>query len=164
MKQILTLLLLALTLQSFSQQALREELKKYNTESIPYIGVTRTSVMQPSRSYILDARELKEYKVSHIKNAIHVGYDNFDLEATKKQLTNQNAIIIVYCTLGVRSEDIAEKLKAAGYPNVFNLMGGIVQWKNEGKPVFDSKGRETDKVHVVSEEWGKWLTKGRKVY
>lgn len=147
-----------------AQETIKEVLKKYNNENIPYMGVNRTSVLLPQNSYILDARELKEYEISHLKNAIHVGYDNFDLSATKKQLTNKNATIVVYCTLGVRSEDIAEQLKAAGYPNVYNLFGGIIEWKNEGYPVFNSKGKETQRVHVSSKEWGKWLKKGRKVY
>ena len=164
MKRLFTLLFLFLSLSIFSQETIKEVLSKYNNEKIPYMQPYRTSVLRPESSYILDARELKEFKVSHLENAIHVGYDNFDLEATKQQITNKNALIVVYCTLGVRSEDIAEKLKAAGYPNVFNLFGGIVQWKNEGLPVFDTKGKETKRVHVFSKEWGKWLKAGRKVY
>ena len=164
MKRLLSLLFLLLSLSLFSQETIKEVLKKYNNGSIPYYGAYRASVVKPEVSYFLDARELKEYKVSHIKNAIHVGYDNFDLEATKKKLMNKDAIIIVYCTLGVRSEDIAEKLKAAGYNKVFNLFGGIVEWKNEGHPVYNSKGKETEKVHVVSKQWGKWLKAGKKVY
>jgi len=33
----------------------------------------------------------------------------------------------VYCSLGIRSEVIAKKLKKAGYTNVFNLYGGIFE-------------------------------------
>jgi rhodanese-related sulfurtransferase len=164
MKRLFTLFFLFLSLSIFSQETIKEVLSKYNNEKIPYIQPYRTSVLRAQNSYILDARELKEFEVSHLENAIHVGYDNFDLEATQKLIPNKNTLVVVYCTLGVRSEDIAEKLKTAGYSNVFNLFGGIVQWKNEGLPVFDAKGKETKRVHVFSKEWGKWLKSGRKVY
>ena len=163
MNKYIFFLFLLVSSSVFSQETIKEVLKKYNNESIPYIGVKRTSILKPEKVYILDARESREYKVSHIKNAIHVGYDKFDLEATKKKLTNKNAVIIVYCTLGVRSEDIAEKLKAAGYPNVFNLFGGIVEWKNEGKPVFNSKERKQIEFMFLAKN-GSMANKGRKVY
>ncbi len=48
--------------------------------------------------------------------------------------------VVVYCSVGYRSEKIAEKLKAAGYKNVFNLYGGIFEWENQNLPVYDSNG------------------------
>ena len=52
----------------------------------------------------------------------------------------------------------------AGYSNVKNLYGGIFEWKNEGHPVYDSEGKETEKVHAFSKHWGKLLKEGKKVY
>ena len=69
---------------------------------------------------------------------------------------------MVYCTLGVRSEDIAEQLKKAGYKNTYNLFGGIIEWKNNGHKVFNETGEETKKFHVSSKFWSKWLLKGEK--
>ena len=92
-----------------------------------------------------------------------VGYEKFDLKNTLKKVPKKDAVIVVYCSLGVRSEDIAEKLKNKGYTKVYNLYGGIFEWKNNGNPVF-SKGIETNKVHAYSKEWGTWLLKGEKVY
>jgi rhodanese-related sulfurtransferase len=112
----------------------------------------------------LDARELKEYKVSHLKNAIHVGYDHFNLKETTAKLTNKKAAIIVYCSIGIRSEDIAEKLQNAGYKNVYNLFGGIFEWKNKQHIVVDSLNNPTEKVHTFNKEWSTWLKKGIKIY
>jgi predicted sulfurtransferase len=69
----------------------------------------------------------------------------------------------VYCSLGVRSEDIAETLQKAGYTNIKNLYGGIFNWKNNNLPVVNRQQKPTDSVHVYSKQWGKWLTKGIKV-
>ena len=73
-------------------------------------------------------------------------------------------MIVVYCSLGIRSEKISEKLKAEGYSNVRNLYGGIFEWKNKGFEVFDSEGKETEKVHAYSKSWSKWLKNGEKIY
>ncbi len=162
MNKILFFFLL-ISINSFSQENLKELLKEYNTESIPYISVD--SLKNSSDEFILlDAREKKEFTTSHLKNALFVGYDNFNLKKTVKNLPNKNAKIVVYCSLGVRSEDVAEKLKDAGYTNVINLYGGIFEWKNNGNTVFNSKEKETEKVHTCTEEWSKWLLKGEKIY
>ena len=154
------------------QKSLTKLLKKHNTESVVYAYVDRLSKSirkpfdsaQGDNTILLDARELKEYKVSHIKNAIHVGYDKFDLKQTTSKLPNKNATIVVYCSIGIRSEDIAEKLQKAGYKNVFNLFGGIFEWKNKQNTVMDSLNNPTEKVHTFSKEWSTWLKKGVKVY
>ena len=161
MKKIFLLILL-ISFNSFSQKSLKKLLKKYNTESVKYAYIDKTKVN--SNVVLLDARELKEFKVSHIKNAIHVGYDNFNLKETTSKLADKNATIIVYCSVGIRSEDIAEKLQKAGYKNVFNLFGGIFEWKNKQNVVVDTNNNPTEKVHTFSKEWSKWLKKGIKVY
>ena len=116
------------------------------------------------KQVLLDAREKKEFEISHLKNTYFVGYTNFSLKETLKKIPNKKSKIVVYCSLGIRSEDIAEKLKVAGYTNILNLYGGIFEWKNKGNPVFDSNEKATDNIHVFSKEWSKWLLKGTKVY
>ena len=59
---------------------------------------------------------------------------------------------------------ITKKLKKAGYTKVFNLYGGIVEWVNQGLPVYDPQGNSTNKVHTYTKFWGKWLDKGVRVY
>jgi rhodanese-related sulfurtransferase len=110
----------------------------------------------------LDSREKPEYVVSHIKNAIWVGYDDFDINRVKGISKNQN--IVVYCSVGARSEKITEKLKIAGYTNIQNMYGGIFEWVNDGYPIYDNQEKQTNKVHAYSKTWGIWLKKGDKVY
>ena len=152
-----------ISINSFSQNSLDKLLKKYNTESVPYISVDSLNAIK-NDVVLLDAREQNEYDVSHLKNAVFVGYDNFNLKKTVKKLPNKNAKIVVYCSLGIRSEDISEKLTKKGFTNVLNLYGGIFEWKNNNYNVFSSEGKATEKVHTFSEEWSKWLLKGEKIY
>lgn len=115
-----------------------------------------------STTIFLDSREKKEYDVSHIKNAIWVGYEDFNLSRVAD--IPKDAKIIVYCSVGYRSEKITEKLTEAGYNNVSNLYGGVFEWVNEEKPVVDTAGNTTNQVHAYSKKWGIWLNEGEKVY
>ena len=162
MKKILFLFLL-ISSTLFSQEKLDNLLKNYNRGNIPYISVEELA-MPKTNAIILDAREKNEFEVSHIKNAIFVGYKDFDINKTIQKLTDKETKIVVYCSLGIRSENIANMLKDKGYPNIFNLYGGIFEWKNNGFKVVDINEKPTEKVHAFNKNWGKWLTKGEKVY
>jgi len=72
-------------------------------------------------------------------------------------------MIVVYCSLGIRSEIIGKQLIAEGYTAVYNLYGGIFEWVNKGKAVYNNT-QETSKVHAYSKSWGSYLLKGTKVY
>jgi rhodanese-related sulfurtransferase len=162
-KSIATVVVLLLGFPIQGQDNLKELLKGYNDQEVPYISVQELA-MPKTNPIVLDAREFEEYQVSHLKNSIYVGYTDFNLEQTTQQLQDKQQPIAVYCSLGIRSEKIAKKLQKAGYTNVYNLYGGIFEWKNKGFSIVDSKGKETENVHVFSKAWGKWLLKGTKVY
>lgn len=111
---------------------------------------------------ILDAREKVEYKVSHLLHAKYVGYNNFDNSALKN--IAKETTIVVYCSVGYRSEKIGEKLKKMGYSKVYNLYGGIFEWTNQRYPLVDNQNQTTTKVHAYDKDWGFWLDRGNKVY
>jgi rhodanese-related sulfurtransferase len=131
-------------------------------KSIPTISVPELYKENQSNIVFLDAREKKEFEVSHLKNARWVGYEDFKLSRVKG--IEKNKEIVIYCSIGVRSEKIGEKLVDAGYTNVKNLYGSIFEWVNQGNPVFDSLGNTTNKVHAYNKKWGIWLNEGEKVY
>ena len=163
MKKILILFLVVST-TTFGQKKLDKLLNKWNKRNVPYISV-ETLALPKTNAILLDAREQKEFDVSHLKNAICVGYDKFKLKETLAKLPeDKNAKIVVYCSLGIRSETVAYKLIKAGYTNVYNLYGGIFEWKNANFKVIDTLGNTTEKVHTFNKSWSKWLKKGEKVY
>lgn len=162
MKFLITTIAVILTSFCFAQNTIPKVLEKLNKKSVPYLTVNE---LQLRGNYILlDAREIKEFNVSHIENAINVGFDKFDSKKVTTILKDKNATIVVYCSIGVRSEKIGEKLLKLGYRNVFNLYGGIFEWKNNGGKVVTNQNIETDKIHTFNKEWSVYLKKGTKVY
>ena len=159
------LFLLLFTNFAVGQKPLDKLLEQYNTQSIPYISVEELRMLQMNGTVtILDTREPEEFKISHIVSAKNVGFNNFSSEEKQLQKLNKNIPVVVYCSLGIRSEEIGEKLKKAGFTNVKNLYGGIFEWKNKGYPVIDSTGKETENVHAFSKHWSKDLHAGTPVY
>lgn len=156
------LIIFFVAFNGFSQKTIGKTLDKFNNNSVEYITVDE--LFENKETILLDTRKHEEYEVSHLKNAFWVGHRNFELDSVLKIIPNKEDEIVVYCSIGVRSENIGEKLQKAGYSNVKNLYGGIFQWKNEGHPVFDQEGQETENVHAFNKHWGKLLTNGQKIY
>lgn len=104
---------------------------------------------------LLDTREKKEFLVSHIQGAIWVGYDTFD-ESTFLNI-KKTSTVVLYCSIGVRSELIGEKFQDKGYQQVFNLYGGIFNWINNGHPIEDQNNVATKRVHGFDSKWAKWI-------
>ncbi len=152
---------LLLPLTSCSQSStLDEEVKKLYKNTVPV--VSKVDAENWSDVNVLDTREISEFEVSHLPNAIHIGYDDFDLGLVSK-ISKQDTII-VYCSIGYRSERIGEKLQNVGYQNVFNLYGGIFNWKNENGVVVNTKNDTVEEVHTYNKKWSRFLENGVKVY
>ena len=147
----------------FGQKDLDQLLKKYNDNGVPYISVEELA-MPKTNAIILDSREFEEYEISHLENVIYVGYSDFNIKKINELISDKSTLIVVYCSLGIRSETIGEKIKDAGYTNVRNLYGGIFEWKNKEFTIIDSNNKATEKVHAFSKSWSKWLKNGEKIY
>jgi rhodanese-related sulfurtransferase len=103
---------------------------------------------------LLDTRTLAEYKASHLPGAQR--FDDPDSLASQSLLSNlsKDAVIVVYCSVGVRSAAIAKQLAALGYTQVRNLRGSIFMWANEGRSL---AGDQAPKVHPFNNRWGALL-------
>lgn len=144
----------------WQQKSFDQMLEKLLSHSVTEMKA-KEAMTQPNVIF-LDAREKQEFEVSHIPNAQWIGYDTF--QPQKVASLPKNKSIVVYCSVGYRSEKIVEKLLKMGFPKVANLYGGIFNWKHAGGTVVNSKGQTTEKIHTYNEEWSKWLFKGVKVY
>ncbi|MDA7501993.1 rhodanese-like domain-containing protein [Chitinophagales bacterium] len=166
-KYLLCFLLIVLSVSACSAQHPEVQNSTYALmlQTLLDHSVDELSVADLSKSeqsvVLLDARELNEFEVSHIENAQWIGYDDFDPKRVEG--ISKDEEIVVYCSVGYRSEKITEQLNELGYRNVRNLYGGIFEWINQGNSVING-GEETVKVHAYDRTWGLWLETGEKVY
>ncbi|MDD4991157.1 MAG: rhodanese-like domain-containing protein [Paludibacter sp.] len=163
---ILFIALFTIVGSTFSQSTTQYHamLKGMYKNTVAFINAAelKLKLSEPNAIVILDTRKQSEYDASHIDGAKFVDYDTFTLEKVKDIAKSDT--IVVYCSVGYRSERVGEKLRKAGYKNVFNLYGGLFEWVNLGFDVVDNTEQKTDKIHAYNKDWGKWLTNGDKVY
>jgi rhodanese-related sulfurtransferase len=83
---------------------------------------------------IVDVRTPEEYQDGFIDNSQNIDFNSptFDEDITKLDKTKP---VILYCKSGGRSAKCAEKLKDAGFVKIYDLKGGITQWKFKGHEI-----------------------------
>ncbi len=143
-----------LTAQEVDNKAFDLMLRGLLDASVDPVDV-KTVHQQLNEVELLDAREWDEYAVSHLPNARYVGYDDFSMDRLKD--IDKDTEVVVYCSVGYRSERIGEQLEAAGYSNVRNLYGGIFEWSNAGFPLQSPSGDEVKRLHAYGAVWGIWV-------
>lgn len=83
---------------------------------------------------LIDVRTPEEYSESHIENSRNIdfksptfGEDILVLDKSKP--------VVVYCRSGKRSRNSSKILMKAGFVKVYDLEGGILEWKEKGLEV-----------------------------
>ena len=126
---------------------------------VPEIGSAALEARIAAGDVLLfDVREMAEYEVSHIAGATHVEPGSSGaafLSANGDKLKGKTAVF--YCSVGVRSGVMAERVAAAASGvKVMNLRGGIFRWYKEGRAIV-RRGSRADSVHPYDASWGKLL-------
>lgn len=105
---------------------------------------------------LLDTREPEEYDVSHLPGAYLATTDEEALKAIAK--SDKDSQIIVHCSVGYRSSEMAKKLQEKGVTKVFNMEGSIFKWANKGRELYRGDQR-VRVVHPYNSKWRQLLDK-----
>ena len=81
---------------------------------------------------LVDVREPVEYAGERIPGAISRPLSQFDPQGLSAPA---GQMVVLYCQSGRRSQQAAQRLLAAGWPEVGQMDGGIIAWKRAGYPV-----------------------------
>ncbi len=76
---------------------------------------------------LLDVRTPAEFSTGHIENAKNVNWNGSDFIAEANKY-DKSKPIFVYCKVGGRSAQAADKLVQLGFTEIYNLDGGIMKW------------------------------------
>jgi thioredoxin len=127
-------------------------------EGQPAKGVEKVSpviyaekIKSTPNAQILDVRTPEEFKGEHLPNAVNVNWNGEDFEAGASKL-DKSKPVFVYCKIGGRSRQAANKLSEMGFTKVYDLDGGILKWTAEGF------GEKSDRIiGMCSQEYGEML-------
>ena len=163
MKSILVLIVLLFSTLSMAQNpaGFDKMAKNMAGKKIPNISKEELQKLIASNNSIilLDAREQKEYNVSHLSNAIWIGSNQVNWKSIES--LDKNATIVIYCSVGYRSGKLTEELLKRGFKNVKNLYGGLFNWVNNGGFIETTNHQKTTNVHGYDEKWSQWLNPSR---
>lgn len=87
---------------------------------------------QRSDLFLLDVRTPGEYQQARLAGAQLIPIDQM-----MKRLAEvpKDRPILVYCAVGSRSSQVVNYLARQGYPELYNLDGGIYSWAQHGYPI-----------------------------
>jgi len=108
---------------------------------------------------LLDVRTPEEYSSEHIGDAKNVNWNGDDFVA-KANTYDKSKPIFVYCKLGGRSAQAADKLAELGFKEIYNLDGGIMKWKSQGNVNAESN---TKIIGMCDQEYGELVKSSDRV-
>jgi molybdopterin/thiamine biosynthesis adenylyltransferase/rhodanese-related sulfurtransferase len=85
-------------------------------------------------SVLIDVREQVEWDAGHIEGARFIP-QGILLDEIERAVPDRNTPIVLYCRSGARSGNMTAALQQAGYTDVVNMAGGILQWQARGLPI-----------------------------
>lgn len=83
---------------------------------------------------IIDVRAAEEYANGYIRTAINSDYYSATFTDELNRLDKDKAYLI-YCRTGRRSASALDIMRQLGFGEVYNMLGGILQWEAEGLPI-----------------------------
>ena len=83
---------------------------------------------------ILDVRTPEEFASGHIEGALNIDFNSGDF-ANEITRLNPSETYAIYCRSGNRSGQAASIMHKAGFHDVSNLDGGVIDWTNAGLPL-----------------------------
>ena len=85
----------------------------------------------------LDVRTPGEFMSGFIQGARNIDFQSGNFENEIAAL-DKNATYAVYCRSGNRSGQAVKVMHDAGFHNVYNLNGGVIDWANAGLPLVNN--------------------------
>ncbi|HSD53360.1 MAG TPA: rhodanese-like domain-containing protein [Burkholderiales bacterium] len=83
---------------------------------------------------VLDVRTAQEYAEGHVPGAVNIHYTHLPARISELPWAASRDIVL-YCTVGVRAERAANRLREHGYLRLLHLDGDMRGWRKRGLPI-----------------------------
>lgn len=92
------------------------------------------SLLEMRKVHLIDVRTPNEYAEGHINGAANIDFRDKNFENLISKI-DKTKPIAVYCGRGGRSSKCSAYMKKAGFTKIYDLDGGITEWKFKGKEI-----------------------------
>jgi rhodanese-related sulfurtransferase len=107
---------------------------------------------------LIDVRTPQEFASEKINDAKNINWNGDDFVAQVKKL-DKSKPVYVYCKVGGRSAQAANKLAELGFKEIYNLDGGIMKWNAAGM----EKSSSDKLIGMSSDDYQKLINSNKKV-
>lgn len=97
------------------------------------------ALQKTGNAQLLDVRTPEEFSKGHLANAVNINWYDAGFKEQVKSLA-ANKPVFVYCLSGKRSGEAAAYLRSAGFGQVYEMSGGIMQWRAANLPETTEQG------------------------
>ena len=97
---------------------------------------------------VIDVRTPGEFAKGHLANAVNYDWNSKDFDSQIRQL-DKSKPVFVYCLGGGRSASAAQKMRAEGFKEVYELDGGMLKWRSAGLPETTTEGNTAGGMSVA---------------
>lgn len=111
-----------------------------------------------SNPQLIDVRTPQEYASEKINEAQNINWNGSDFAAQVEKL-DKTKPVFVYCKVGGRSAQAADKLAELGFKEIYNLDGGIMKWNASGM----SKSSSNELIGISNDAYQKLINSDKKV-
>jgi len=83
---------------------------------------------------VLDVRTEDEYRSGHLADATNIDFFSKSFKSELDALDKNNTYVI-YCKSGGRSGQALQMMEELGFTHVYNISGGILNWRRKELPL-----------------------------
>jgi len=106
--------------------------EKFQTPAISASGLAARQVTSEV-PLVVDVRPNSEYKSGHVAGAVNIPFDR--MEKHLDELRRAENGIVLYCTMGKRTQKAEQTLLDHDIQNIYHLAGGLGAWRQGGYPI-----------------------------
>lgn len=129
MKKVIFMLLLSVGIGSWATAQEQDSVEIVKLEVHTFLE----QVKDTTGIQLIDVRTAEEFQGGHVKHAININLNAEDFEEQVAKL-DKSTPVYLYCLGGVRSAKAAERLKKQGFEHIFEMKGGMTQWRSNNLP------------------------------
>ena len=96
------------------------------------VSAAEAARLRDQGALFLDVRSRDEWSASHVPGSTLIPLD--ELEQHMNEIPRDRQVVVV-CATGIRSRAGRDLLARAGFTNVVDMAGGLLEWKAQGYPL-----------------------------
>ena len=104
------------------------------TQKIDQAALLKRIEKKDTSMVILDVRTPEEFAAGHIPGAINIPYTHLPVRLSEVADAADKDIVL-YCAVGVRAEQGAERLRENGFSKLLHLDGDMKAWQAQKRPL-----------------------------